>query len=156
GVSNGRNRMTEKQARLKRESHHLGDAPSLRLRLRRSGETPAQILGESVQTPIRTAGLSQLIEKHPDRFRLALYGAKHVQTDHVACALPNAVERRLTVEAGHQVVFDEPIAAVTFKRLDHELWCPLAGPILGDRRRDAGQKRLGAITTFAGVERRRE
>src|SRR5260370_29452939 len=98
---------------------------------------------------VRTAGRAQLIEECGDTIGLPRHGAKHVEAYDIAGALPNAVERRLAVEPGHEMVLDEAVAALAFERLGYDRRGTLANPILGDRRADARQKPFAFAVALA-------
>ena len=116
---------------------------------RATGSRPAgsarrayEIVGKGVELRIGASGLGDLAEEHLHRLRLALHRPQDVEADDVARPLPDAVERGLAIEPLHQVIGDEAIAAMAFERFRNELRRALAGPVLGDRRRDAREQRF--------------
>src|SRR3954471_14978047 len=73
----------------------------------------------------------------------------HVKADDVAGALPDPVERRLSVKTRYEVIFDEAVAPVALQSLDRDRRRALADPILCDRRADAAEETLGLVVYLA-------
>ena len=77
--------------------------------------------------------------------------AQRVQADHVGAALPDAVERRLAIQARERRLLDVAVAAEAFHRLDRDRGHALAEPVLGDR----GERALQLALARVGRARRR-
>src|SRR5262245_39182459 len=129
--------MTHQQAGLQQQRHSLHDTPRQYFKTRSIFKATHKIVGKSVELGIRTSGFMDFIQKYFHRFRSALHGAEDIETDNVACSLPDAVERGLAIQPLHEVIGDEAVAAMTFERLRYEIWSTLANPILRDWRGNA-------------------
>ena len=102
-----------------------------------------------VVTTVHTLSEAEFIEKRGDAIWLALHRAEDIQADNVAGTFPNSVERGLTIEARHEMIFDKAVAPVTFKGLYHNRRNTFAHPVLCDWRADASEQSLRFAAWFA-------
>src|SRR5438552_18908329 len=103
--------MLHQQGALEGERHHLDDVSATGLQVVAVAELALETIGESIETAVGAASLADLGEECREGFRLPRNGAQDVEDDDVGRALPDAVERRLAVEARHDVLLDETVAA---------------------------------------------
>ena len=97
------------------------------------------------------SGRVHLGEIGGQRLRRALQRPENVQALDVAAALPDRVDRRLAIEAGHRAILHHPGAADALHRLVGVARRPLADPVLADRRAEPDQRIL--VGVVAMVER---
>jgi hypothetical protein len=91
----------------------------------------------------------QLVNEGRDTAGKALHRTQDIETDDIAGAFPNPIERRLAIKPRHQMVFDEAVAAVAFERFCDGGNHALAIPVFGDRRTDAAEEPLRFACAFA-------
>ena len=73
-----------------------------------------ELLDVSVVAAIGACGAHELLLKGLERLWFTHQRPQHVECDDVARALPDAVERRVSVESAHGALFDVAVAAVGF------------------------------------------
>src|SRR5215207_5510106 len=115
GVGHGVRRVADQQARLEADGHALDDAARPRLVLLGGAQLRLEPLDHAIEAPITALRAAHLVEEDRHALRRAAGGTQHVESDDVAAALPDAVERRFTVEPRHRPLLDEAIAAVAFQ-----------------------------------------
>ena len=120
---------------------------------RQSNKITLNCRKRGVVTTIHSLSKAEFIEKGGYAIWLALHRAEDVQADNVAGTFPNPVERGLTIEARHEMIFDKAVAAVTFKSLYHDGRNTFAYPVFCDWRADASEQTFRFTACFA-IKRR--
>ena len=96
----------------------------------------------AVEPAVRAAGGVHLGQHRVDRVGIAAHGAQDVERRDVARALPDRVERGLTVEPRERRLLDVPVAAEALECLGHHRRRPLAHQVLRRREREPQQRSL--------------
>ena len=86
---------------------------------------------------------------------LARERAQDVERDHVARALPDAVERRVAQQPRHRRLLDVAVAAEALERLGRVRRRALADPVLHDRGAEAAQRPVVLVVGAREPQRRR-
>ena len=109
--------VTEQERGLEDEGHALDDAASARFDRLDVSELALEILHGCVEPLVGARRFGDLAEEGFKRRGILRHASKDVQALDVARALPDPVQRRLAIEAGHAGLLDEAVASEAFERL---------------------------------------
>src|SRR5690606_33424013 len=145
GLRDGIRGMPNEQRPLPGERHHFRNAARFRLKAAAVADHGLQSLQMGIQKMVSAARLVDFRKERVQRPGILIERAQHIEADHIARSLPDAVDRRLAVKPRQDALLDIAGAAVTLHRLIDEVGGTLADPVFADRRADAGERRLRRI-----------
>ena len=143
--------MAGEQRALQRQGEALGDPAGPRLVGRIARELSSESIPRRVQVRVASARCGDFRAVCVARARFLPERPQHVERDHVPGPLPDAVERRLAIEAREHALLDIAAAAKALHAFIHEIRSTLPEPVFPDRDREAGEGALALALAMKGA-----